>query len=665
MAEGLPFADVRRLVLALLIAAIAALGLAVSAEAHALLRSSTPADGAVLDHAPAQVSITFTERPDPRLSIIHVLNTGGQRLERDGVRPMAGDPLTLTVALPSLPNGVYTVTWTTVSAVDGHYAAGSFAFGVGTSPAGAPAPAGTAAPSTPPPAPLGVAGRWIYYVGLALLLGGTWISLFAFSAPSRRLLAMAGAGMGAALIGLAAAAESQREAAGVNWGEFFSTSLSGNLLMQAAPVVLAGLALAIASRLRAPRDRIALGAAGTLALVSILTHVLTSHADASHVAWLMLPAQFAHLTAFAVWIGGLAALLLGVRGLPPQVAAGAVRRFSLVAGFALAAIGVTGLLRSIDEVGSLPRLFSTLFGGLVIVKVALFVVLAGLGAINRFRNVPRVERSLSGLRRVARVEIGVAAVVILVAAVLTALAPPSYSPVAAAIPPQQISADGQDFGTTVRVHLVVAPGYPGSSHFTVTIGDYDTGQAVSAGRVALRFDFPGRPTVGESTLELRRGSIGTYGATGTNLSLAGRWSVTVVIERGQQSVEVPLTLITAVPPERISVQRTAGLPDIYTVNYSGNRSLQLYVDPGKAGFNAVHATFFQGNIELPMADGTVISATPAAGPTIDLQASRFSDDKVGHFIGQGLLTAGTWRFDTTATSTDGKLYQASFTEILK
>ena len=652
----------RRLVIAVLLSLTGLLSVGIAADAHALVRSSTPADGANLDHAPTQVSITFTERPDPRLSAIHVLDVGGRRLESGGVRVAAGDPSTLTVSLPSLPNGIYTVTWSTVSAVDGHRAGGFFAFGVGASPTGSSPPAGAATPETPPPSVLSIAARWVYYVGLALLLGGTWISLFAFRASSRRLLAMATVGVGAAVIGLAVGGEAQREAATVTWGDFVSTSLGGNLLEQIVPVALAGIAVLVAWRSRARMEQLALGAAGGLTLVAIATHALTTHASASHVAWLMLPAQWAHLTAFCVWIGGLSALLVGVRGLPPGVAARAVRRFSFVAGFALLAVGVTGALRAIDEVGALPRLWSTLFGGLVLVKVALFVALVGLGAINRYRNIPRAEWSLSGLRRIGRLEIAAAAVVIAVASVLTALPPPSYASAVVAASPPQVIVDGQDPGTTVNVRLIIAPGYPGSNHFTVSARDYDTGRPVIANRVALRFAFPGRPNVGESTLELKASGNGTYTATAPNLSLAGRWSVTVVVERGLNSAEVPLVVTTAAPPERIQSQVIAGLT-VYTVDLGHARSVQLYVDPGTAGNNAVHVTFFQGNAELPIADGTVISATPGTGPTLDLQASRF--DPIGHFIGQGALSAGRWRFDMIATSSDGDTYQASFQETIK
>lgn len=654
----------RRFALAFLIAAAASIGLGLTADAHALLRSSVPADGQTLDRAPAQVSITFTERPDPRLSIVHVYNAGGQKLERGRAQPASADPNTLLVALPSLPNGVYTVGWTTVSAVDGHVASGAFAFGVGTAPTGVSTAAGTTPPPTPPPAPLGVAGRWMYYVGLALLLGGTWIGLFAFRSVFTRLLVLAGAGLGAAVIGLLVAAESQRESVGVDLGGYLSSSLSGNLFRQLVPVLLAGPALLAAVRLRGRGREVGLWLVGILVLVAIAAHVTTTHADASRLSWLMLPTQWAHLTAFCVWIGGLAALLIGARGSPSPMSATAVRRFSFVAGFALAAIGVTGAVRAIDEVGTIARLTSTLFGGLIVVKVGLFCVLAAFGAVNRYRNVPRAEWNLRGLRRVGRTEVGVAAIVVAVAAVLTSLAPPSYTPAAAASAPQVISARGHDPGTLYNVELLAAPGYPGSNRFTLSIKDFDSGRPVSAGQVSLRFQFPGRPAIGQSTLVLRPdGAAGRYAATGTNLSLAGRWNVTALIEAGLNSAEVSMTLTTAAPPERISVQRQPGLPDIYTVALPKGRSAQLYVDSSKAGFYNVHATFFSGNNELQMAAGAVMSATPSSGPTVDLPVMRF--DPIGHFIGQGALASGAWRFDITASASDGATYQISFQETLK
>ncbi len=80
--------------------------------------------------------MTFGENPDPKLSLVRVLDSNGHVVPGvSGVQPVPGKPLELQVALSTpLAKGVYTVNWRSVSAVDGHVANGAFAFGVGTTP---------------------------------------------------------------------------------------------------------------------------------------------------------------------------------------------------------------------------------------------------------------------------------------------------------------------------------------------------------------------------------------------------------------------------------------------------------------------------------------------------------------------------------------------------
>jgi copper transport protein len=153
-----------------------------AAGAHGVLQSSDPADGASLDRAPRQVTLTFTERPEPRLSTVQVLDAGGRPVLAGKAGPVAGRPRQLQVPLGALPDGTYMVAWRTVSRDDGHVSAGSFAFGVG---AAAPASGGAAgssgqATTTPAPSPLATTGRWLLYCGLALLLGaaGTGLAVY-------------------------------------------------------------------------------------------------------------------------------------------------------------------------------------------------------------------------------------------------------------------------------------------------------------------------------------------------------------------------------------------------------------------------------------------------------------------------------------------------------
>src|SRR5213594_3058950 len=153
-----------------LIAAPPALG-------HALLRQSEPPDGAALDAPPDRIVITFTEEPEPALSLIKVVDSSGREAAGGPGRTVAGQPLNLQLQLAPLPKGIYTVTWRTVSRVDGHVTGGAFAFGVGIAPVGP-----TTQPAAPPPSILDVVARWIFYVGVSVLVGGAWVWGIAFPA---------------------------------------------------------------------------------------------------------------------------------------------------------------------------------------------------------------------------------------------------------------------------------------------------------------------------------------------------------------------------------------------------------------------------------------------------------------------------------------------------
>src|SRR5436190_18127059 len=78
-------------------------------HAHAALVLSDPLEAVALGDSPAAVRLTFSERPDPALSEIRVLDSSGA--EQQVGRPLAaaGDPLTVFVNIKPLDRGVYTV----------------------------------------------------------------------------------------------------------------------------------------------------------------------------------------------------------------------------------------------------------------------------------------------------------------------------------------------------------------------------------------------------------------------------------------------------------------------------------------------------------------------------------------------------------------------------
>ncbi len=190
----------RSLLTAASVALAAAIGLAGVASAHALLSSSDPAVGANLLTAPTAVTLTFTEAPDPRLSSIKVLDAAGASVTAGPAQAVAGAENALRVALKALPKGIYTVSWRTVSSVDGHTAAGSFAFGVGAAPpVGGESEAHAGGESSL--SPVGVVGRWLLYAGLIVLLGAAFTGTVILAAPPLVSLILAAAGWLAALLG--------------------------------------------------------------------------------------------------------------------------------------------------------------------------------------------------------------------------------------------------------------------------------------------------------------------------------------------------------------------------------------------------------------------------------------------------------------------------------
>jgi copper transport protein len=639
---------VRRFLLA---AGLAALGLALagpSASAHALLSSSEPAANAALDRAPERVSLTFTERPDLTLSLIRVLDGSGRDVEQGSARSVPGADRSLYVALRPLERGVFTVTWRTTSAVDGHTTAGSFSFGVGIDPASAAPP--PAAPSTPRPTPAGAAGRWLLYVGLSLLVGAaaTGLALGAGRWPGWPM----GLGAGLAAAGLVMTALDQRALAHVGMGALLRSRTGHRLVLQAVAVVVAG-ALAAAWSLR--RSRLLLAAAGAAGAAAMLARARAGHASASSVPWFTVGVQWAHLAAVGAWVGGLPFLLIALRSAGPADRPVIARRFSRLAAYGLLVVVVTGTLRAVAEVGAWRRLTTTGFGQALLIKLAAVAVLVALGAISRFRH---VRAATTGLRRTVVPELVAGAAVLGVTAVLTGLAPPaSIASARRAATPAALVVSGHDVATAVRAGLSVTPGTVGPNRFDLTLSDYDTGRPLAASAVRLRFRFLDRSDVPEGSITLEPGRAGHWTGAGAVLALDGRWRVTAAADTASGGVEVPMTLEPNAPPQKVEVQRTPGLPTIFTVTDGAGRKAQIYLDPGRPGANELHVTGLDpAGAELRVTD----MALSVRGPG-DLQASSIDArrlDPEGHFVADLDARRGSYDIRVTATLADGAVLRA-------
>lgn len=84
---------------------------------------------------PPSISILFSERPDPKVSYIHVTDSEGKRIDNDDFK-ITGEydrKGTVTVDKTLIKEAVYSVSWSTLSLDDGHVAKGTYVVGVGNS----------------------------------------------------------------------------------------------------------------------------------------------------------------------------------------------------------------------------------------------------------------------------------------------------------------------------------------------------------------------------------------------------------------------------------------------------------------------------------------------------------------------------------------------------
>ncbi|GGL33730.1 hypothetical protein GCM10010095_18810 [Streptomyces anthocyanicus] len=392
----------RTLVLLLLAAACALLAGAGPASAHAALTGSDPREGAVVDKAPAQVSLTFSESVSMDDDSLRVLDPRGKRVD-DG-KPSGTGGATYSVKLHAgLPDGTYTVTYQVVSA-DSHPVAGAYTFSVGAPSETSVAVSGQSAGGGFVGGLYGV-GRYVSYTGFAVLVGGAAFVLACWPRGSgvrvlQRVVVSGWLALTAATLLLLLLRGSYTGSG--KFADVFDLNLLGEVL-QTKPgaalvsrlLLLAAAALFIAVLFGAYDKRedeekrdltFGLAVGGSVVAAGLAaTWAMSEHASVGLQAGLAMPVDVVHLIAVATWLGGLTALLVALYRGPADtpVPALAVRRFSRVAFGSVIALVVTGTYQSWRQLGSWTAFTDTRYGQLLLVKIGLVAVLVGVAHFSR------------------------------------------------------------------------------------------------------------------------------------------------------------------------------------------------------------------------------------------------------------------------------------------
>jgi methionine-rich copper-binding protein CopC len=90
---------------------------------------STPAARTSVGRSPERIHLWFNERLEPAYSRLSVWSRDGQRVDAGDVQVASSEPTRLSVGVPTLPPGPYTVKFRVLS-VDGHVVEAEYVFTV-------------------------------------------------------------------------------------------------------------------------------------------------------------------------------------------------------------------------------------------------------------------------------------------------------------------------------------------------------------------------------------------------------------------------------------------------------------------------------------------------------------------------------------------------------
>lgn len=567
------------------------LGDAGPASAHAVVTSSTPTDGQTLATPPREVQITFSENVSSELGGLAVLNSSGERVDNnDSTIGATGSVLSATVQ-SDLPDGTYVMNYHVISA-DGHPIAGAIVFGVGSSTVIDTSGVQNLQAGKDPGFEFaaGVA-RFVTYVGAMLAAGLAVFITFVHDQRSDRWKLTPVVRIAAVVGGIGAVATVALQAALLT-GNGFSAMTDISTLRQALTegldwatvLLLAGLAMVHLST-DTSKAVVSQSLAFYGALVVAGSFAFWGHSTTADPRWLSFIADFVHVAAGAVWLGGLVGVALTLwnrrtrmssdastaaapvaamatgPSLPTATAsldssagvgddlddpglaastAAVVSRFSNLAALSLLLLVIAGTVMAWKELGSLGALGSSSYGRALLVKIGLVLLIVAGAAYNRFRLVPEIEADQAdeatsdrlddertAWRRLNRTIVAEAVGVVLVLAVtalLVNLTPPkNASATEATTAVQTLTVSNTD----AKAEVVLTPSKVGPNSVHITYFNSSQQPVDVAQQVSVELTQPDQG-IGPIERDGVKAATGHFIIDGMQVPTAGTWKLTLI-----------------------------------------------------------------------------------------------------------------------------------------
>ena len=542
-----------------------------AAFAHANVEISDPASEEELDEAPKRIVIQFTEPLEPQFSGIKVLDANGQQVDGTDSNVDLTDRTVMSVSLPALENGTYTVSWVNVSAVDGHRVNGAYVFAVGEPISGAIEVADEPILQSQREPIF----RWLVLTGALVAAGGIAFRVLILTAP----LAVISRGRGVSLV----LSTIQRRGESIVWIGIAVTAIGSilQLIQQAATTFGVSFFDAIGSELPTIVFDTDWGSEWLLRMVllgvfavglliargAFLKNAAPSGLGQWRDAWfalLLIPGagvlfalsrishgagtpgmtdtgfllDFVHIISAAIWVGGVfqLAVILPIllrhrsSSVMRRILVRTVPRFSAIALISAIVLVLTGSVSAWTQLAAWGA-FDTAYGYALISKLIIILPLLILAAINllwvrpRLSGVPSSSAAL--FRKVVTAEVVVMLMVLLAAGYLTALEPGRQ------VASREAAAQGPSFeeteeGATIRTDLSHAR--VGPNDITVTLTDRRGDRIDDASNVEFIMTGLGAGIPSDLARATDTGE-GVWILEDYRMSVAGRWQIETVVRR--------------------------------------------------------------------------------------------------------------------------------------
>jgi copper transport protein len=454
------------------------------AAAHALPVKTNPSPRELVQAPPPRVVIQFSENVNPEVASIRVLDQARRPVDSNDTQVDPTDAHIVSVSLPLLKSGTYTVVWRVQSADDGHVSSGSYYFQIARADGSAPPAPTTDATGAVDDASSAILdgpslfqaiATWIALALLTVWVGGliweTWILnpattrdsdlATATQAAVRRFRALIPTVLGLLVLANVAVVVAQAAASAGDWSGAISPTYLRAILFgsrygafwwmrQIVALVALYLTYAATSRgwasARAAQDsalaqedmavdaipdwrrelvatlrgigklpgRLIQGWRARswfgqiellLAALLILAFALSGHAaavSADRFAFAF-SVDLLHLLANCAWLGGLFYIslvfvpALGQRAQRSRARALALGlpAFGAVAILSAILLAATGSLNATVRMTSFNQLVTTAYGRTLVIKILLFLLMAGISAYHAFVLRPRLASALT------------------------------------------------------------------------------------------------------------------------------------------------------------------------------------------------------------------------------------------------------------------------------